>query len=48
MSDENIFNLPQPADREAPFQLLVLPRLDQIGEMLANLFEAERADNGEK
>ena len=22
--------------------------LDQIGELLANLFEAERADNGEK
>ncbi|MFT8347123.1 hypothetical protein [Gluconobacter oxydans] len=30
MPDENVFDLPQPVDREAPFQLLVLQRLDQM------------------
>ncbi|MFT9221115.1 hypothetical protein [Gluconobacter oxydans] len=51
MPDENVFDLPQPVDREAPFQLLVLQRLDQIGETLAQIHEMvsppEKAEEGE-
>ncbi|MBS1089864.1 hypothetical protein [Gluconobacter wancherniae] len=39
MPDENVFDLPHPEYREAPFQLLVLQRLDQIGEALAQIHQ---------
>ncbi|MEW9274967.1 hypothetical protein [Gluconobacter oxydans] len=45
MPDENVFDLPQPVDREAPFQLLVLQRLDQIGETLAQIHQMEGSKN---